>query len=296
MADAPSRTILVLAARSPRAAAVIAEARRLAQALGAPLAVLHVGPDDADSRSALLRAIEDARCDPGRVELLIRQGRVEVVIARCVLERDVELVVAGALEREGVLQYYTLGSVARRVARSSPCPVLLVRQPRLAPEPYRHIVASVHYDAVSSAMLGLVFRLAREEACEVDIISEYESPGLNLMFGDALDSRQSEELRRRLHATEKLRLSAFVDAVRPEDVGVRLHCLPGRHGTATIEHVHKSNADLLCFPHSSAPLTFWDKLFRHGVEYALERLPCDLLLFRPQAARVEASEHQAGPA
>ena len=60
------------------------------------------------------------------VDLVVRQGIPVDVVIRAARELDAELVVVGTHARKG-MEHALLGSVAERIIRSSPCPVLVAR-------------------------------------------------------------------------------------------------------------------------------------------------------------------------
>jgi nucleotide-binding universal stress UspA family protein len=212
--------------------------------------------------------------------LVIRPGRVEDVICRTAGEQRDDLIVAGALEREGALQYF-LGSVARRIARHAPCSVLLLSEPHLPPSPFHRIVAAVKFDDVSSRMMQLVARLAsRGRTQELHVVSEYDLSGLRLAIAEGADARGPDEQRKSIHAQETVRLAAFLHDIDLKGLRPRLEALEGKDGWEPVQYARRQQADLLFFPAPTQPPSFWAKLFQHGYEFALQSLPCALFLYR----------------
>ncbi|HXT33122.1 MAG TPA: universal stress protein [Vicinamibacterales bacterium] len=146
------KTILVATDFSPASAAALTYGRELASSFGARLLVAHVAGNvltrpyaGGDGISfvdpALQRTLEaDAR---GRLELVLsnedreqRRSRAIVLasnspaaaIVEYAEEEGVDLIVLGTHGRGGVA-HLLLGSVAERVVRTAPCPVLTVRHP-----------------------------------------------------------------------------------------------------------------------------------------------------------------------
>ena len=66
--------------------------------------------------------------DSQPVQRELRHGSAFLEIIRCAKEHDVDLIVMGTHGR-GVVAHVLLGSVAERVVRKAPCPVLTVRDP-----------------------------------------------------------------------------------------------------------------------------------------------------------------------
>ena len=61
-------------------------------------------------------------------EYVLRVGGPDVEIVRYANERDIDLIVMGTHGRSGVA-HMLMGSVAEKVVRKAPCPVLTVRHP-----------------------------------------------------------------------------------------------------------------------------------------------------------------------
>jgi nucleotide-binding universal stress UspA family protein len=121
----------------------------LARRLGAEVAVLHVSEpaypanhwfvphigEDAETLGTIIaREIETARAKldeqvaaaGGGAQLLVRVGRPAAIIVETARDLGYELIVLGTHGRKGI-EHVILGSVAERVVRVSPCPVLTVK-------------------------------------------------------------------------------------------------------------------------------------------------------------------------
>jgi universal stress protein A len=115
----------------------------VAQAFGAQLFLLHVPGEtgvnfEADfpmvqfenatrERLETLVSVEEARrLQP---EYALRLGAPSEQIVRYAADRDIDLIVMGTHGRGGVA-HMVMGSVAEKVVRTAPCPVLTVRQSR----------------------------------------------------------------------------------------------------------------------------------------------------------------------
>jgi nucleotide-binding universal stress UspA family protein len=117
----------------------------LAQRFGAELHLFHVvqplrthvsyGPPIPDAElfdpEQPARKELEALAEPGlehvsRVERSVRTGTPFLEIVRCAKDKDVDLIVMGTHGRTG-LAHALIGSVAEKVVRKAPCPVLSVR-------------------------------------------------------------------------------------------------------------------------------------------------------------------------
>jgi nucleotide-binding universal stress UspA family protein len=142
------KRILVPSDFSPCSDAAVRYGLELARKFGAKLHLLHVVQDPASQPWAaegfalpLLEVVDQWQKDAkARLEHSIPPGdRVNAVVTctiaspfaeilRYAADNDVDLIVMGTHGRGGV-SHVLLGSIAERVVRRAPCPVLTVRQP-----------------------------------------------------------------------------------------------------------------------------------------------------------------------
>jgi nucleotide-binding universal stress UspA family protein len=146
---AEAETLLVPTDFSEYSDAALAHAFRLAKDRGARVVMLHVidarpTPNplyahyypiptptqmrDAEAKAseALRLRIPDELRDADRVEVQVGHGAPAAEILRVAEERKASLIVIATHGRTG-LRRLALGSVAERVVREAPCPVLVVR-------------------------------------------------------------------------------------------------------------------------------------------------------------------------
>lgn len=140
------KTILVATDFSVASEHVLEYAHSLAHSIGGRLHLLHVVPDpvpasawsDAYDPTALgKRLLTQAEQEitkrarsfgdvPVTTEVVI--GNPAATIAATAVTRGVDMIVMGTHGRSGFSHFF-LGSVAERVVRYAPCPVLTIRQP-----------------------------------------------------------------------------------------------------------------------------------------------------------------------
>ncbi len=272
--------ILVCLALSPRVSAVAREAYHIARLLSAELYFLHVGEDTQETRLALEEALRKAFQEGGWNPPIIRAGKPDRVICDVAEEMGVDLIVAGALEKEGLIQGI-LGSVARRIARYAPCSVLLLTEPDERSEPFQTIVASVQYDEVSSKLVEFALELARRNHTRLlHVVHEYDLYGVHMAAIEGVEDSHGAGDTILLQTTEELRLTNFVERFDLQGLRLETACLEGREGQESVEYARRHDADLLLLPAPPRPLNIWDRFFNHPTEFILQKLPCALLLYR----------------
>jgi nucleotide-binding universal stress UspA family protein len=145
------KNILVATDFSEPSEAAFLYARELATRFGAMLHVLHVAPNviigslaaetyvtngpaiqkeiEDDARDQLHRLLVDTdRSGPASVPVLLTASSPALAILEYANGHDIDLIVLGTHGR-GALAHLIMGSVAERVVRLAPCPVLTVRHP-----------------------------------------------------------------------------------------------------------------------------------------------------------------------
>ena len=277
------RRVVALLAPTPRAVAVAAEARRIAGRYDAELSLLHV-VSDPDSEQRLRGILADATVPDVESALVVRTGNVTSVVNRYLREVNADLVVAGALEKEGAVTYL-LGSVARNLARRAPSSVLLLTSPQKESPGFRQIVVAVQYDDAAADMVRFALDFARREAASaIHIVSEYALSGLRGAMTDGLDMREAAQVRSSTRAVESLRLATFLEDIDCSGVRLVTTTLEGRAGWEASQYARRIRADLMV---AAAPrhTGLLGRLFQHGIEYAFEELPCALYLYRPMKPR-----------
>jgi nucleotide-binding universal stress UspA family protein len=137
------KRILVPTDFSETSDAALTYAIGVAQAFGAQLYLLHVPGETGVNFEADFPMVEFENATRERLETLVSEGEARRLqpeyalrlgapseqIVRYAADRDIDLIVMGTHGRGGVA-HMVMGSVAEKVVRTAPCPVLTVRQSR----------------------------------------------------------------------------------------------------------------------------------------------------------------------
>ena len=158
------KRILVPTDFSAHADAALDYAIELAEPLGATIALLHVIEDPLaagmwsselysaeiaglqinlmkDAEERLRRTVADA-ANPVITEHVVRTGRAAATIVEAAVDTKADLIVMGTAGRTG-LAHMVMGSVAERVVRAAPCPVLTLRAAVQPEQPSHGVAATV---------------------------------------------------------------------------------------------------------------------------------------------------------
>jgi nucleotide-binding universal stress UspA family protein len=194
--------ILVATDFGEAADAALIFGRALATSFGASLDVLHVVANPflqatmADPRTieaVALRQLNRRLTDEDRRRLNVR-AVIEVsddpadVIAEHARKAGTDLIVTGTRGRRGV-PWLSLGSVAERIVRIAPCPVLSVRQPtRDFAGSLKHILVATDFGEAADAALTYGRTLAGRFGATLHVLHVVDTSYFNVVGADACAS------------------------------------------------------------------------------------------------------------
>lgn len=168
--------ILLCTDGSPLADRAVAFGAQLARAAAGEVTLLGVarsGADEAAMRACLARA---QTALPRRAEERIRAGRAADEIIAEASSGDYTLIVMASRGRKGIARWL-FGSVASRLARYAPAPVVIVKGPAPA-EPVRRILACTSGDVRGERAARWGGRLAKWLNAEITILHVLSQLGL----------------------------------------------------------------------------------------------------------------------
>ncbi len=273
------RTIGVASAFSPRFEQVLAEAKRVRERLAAELNLIYVGEKDEGTTERFATALSELAL-PADSIIHYQQGAPADAILEVARRQGLELIVAGALEKEVVLRSF-LGNVARRLVREAPCSVMLFTKPNREPQPLRRIVFFVpeYSEHVKRALQQTLALAAKEKSENIYVIRVYTTfDAARATLQANADEPASEQPRARTLEEEEDALDEFVAATDESQLAVETRCIRGNTGFAASDFVQAVEADLLVVPvePSSEPTS---ELPPH-ISWVTDVIPCNLWVIR----------------
>jgi hypothetical protein len=277
MIDPPYRTVAVASTFSPRFLQVLAEGKRIRDRLGSELHFIYVGKRDEETTrkfsSALLKL--GLPVDSTIYYQEGEEGDPAGAILEAVRANQVDLIVAGALEKEAVLRQF-LGNVARRLVREASCSVMLFTRPEQDPKPLARIVLMAEYSDHGRAALHKGLRLAALERCERLFVIRVYTTFDAARAKTRKEAGEGGQVTRTLEE-EEAALEQFIDSVGQTDVPIEARCIQGNTGYAVLDFVQSVEATLLVVPIDSA--TSEGSLPAH-VSWVTDVIPCNLWVIR----------------
>jgi nucleotide-binding universal stress UspA family protein len=270
----PYKSIAVASTFSPRFKQVLAEAKRIRELFRADLHLIYAGKQNEEAAAKFRDALAELQL-PSDSIIHYEDGEPAEAILRMLAREKIDMVVAGALEKEVVLHPF-LGNVARRLVPEAPCSVMLFTKPAVKPKPLRRIVLVADYSSHGLQALKRTLPLAAAESCErlyvIRIITTFDQARASI---DA-DARRREKPR--LQDDEEDALERFVLSAGATEVPIEVRCVRGNTGLIASDFVESVKADLLVVPLEKQGEA--SQALPGNIAWITDVIPCNLWVIR----------------
>src|SRR5690554_2853006 len=264
---------------SPTGKALLKETKRLSELFDAQLVLIHVGKKTAETESQLNKIISEAGILK-ETEIIWTSGDPANAILKSSKKAGVDLLIAGALEKEKLIKYY-IGSVARKIMREASSSSLILKEPSLEPAPFKKFYVSTDFTPESERTIKIAYNFALlENAEEFVVISDYNTPGLASTILDSVSMEGIQKTKDLWQTEEEENLKMFVRELNLKGLEIKTVSLYGKEGWEASNYARQHKADIFVVTAPQKRLKFIDRLFHHELEYSFERLPSNLLIIR----------------
>ena len=259
---------------SPRFVPLLAEAGRLAEKLDCDFSLIHAGAENDDSIGKFEAAFKELGLTRRPQIHWAESGEPATAILQIIKEKGIDLLIAGALEKEMPGRHY-VGNVARSLLRDAPCSLMLFVHPSIDPQPFHQIVVVTDFSELSKVSLEQTYFLAKHNAAQgiriVRIFTVFTQARAQPQdFGKA-DSRRA------MLKAEEAHIAEFADAVGVSPVPVETACVEGTTGFAASDYVEAVSADLLVIPSKPVGTA---QLLPDGMDWVFNVIPANLFIVR----------------
>ena len=274
------KTIGIGVTFSPNLEANINEAARLALCFGSKLVLIHVGEASDEKSKTFLNFLNPFEKEGLEFEILFKSGDPVDVILSSTVEKNVDLLIIGALKKENFLKYY-LGSIARKITRKANCSILLLINPSKERIPCKHIVVNGLKDPKTQETVNTAFFVGHHLGVDkITVVEEIDQDEVSVKVDDDKSLRKSTIIKERLRLREEVRVKKILDTIPADytkDLTIKSQPIFGQRGYSIGHYAQVARADLLVM-NAPAKMTFWDRLFPHDIEHILTELPTDVLI------------------
>lgn len=276
------QTIGVGVAFSPNLKANLFEAARLALFFESKLVLIHVGEASDDKQQQILDTIEPFIKDQLNYEIVFKTGNPVEVILSVTEDKNVDLLILGALQKENFVQYY-LGSIARKITRQANCSILLLINPSIKRIACKHIVVNGLNNPKTKQAITTAFYMSHKlQSKKITIVEEITTQEVDVSIDDDKSLRKSNIVKERLKIREDSRVHSIISEV-PEshksNVTIKTQSIFGKRGYSIGHYAQFVRADLLVM-NAPTKTSFWDRIFPNDIEYILSELPTDVLIIQ----------------
>lgn len=291
-------TILVALDFSEHAEAAVDRAITLAREAKATVHLLHayevpysaIPIYDVQVPQAMLEAVRDAsarrlekvrakvaaagvQCETHLVASPPTNGIVDT--ARSV---NADLIVMGTRGNSG-FQHALLGSVAERVVRLAPCPVLTLKSDSPPAAKFARVLAPIDFSRQGEAALALAVEIAREHKGTLHLLHAYDLPaGVAMGWGGAIPQSVWDGM----HAGAQASLEKASESVKRAGVPLELHLTMGSATDAILETAKSTQADVIVMG-THGRRGFHHLLLGSVAERTLRLANCPVLTIRSEA-------------
>ncbi len=278
--NVPFRVIGLAVSFSPTTKAMVAEASRLVNWFQSDLILIHVGKKDSQKTAALQHLINASGIDIARIRIFWVEGDPAEQILKVCKREKVDLLVAGALKKENLVNHY-LSSVARKIMRKAKCSIWMITEPTTALKPLKNIVVDAESSTIMYDILHLACTIAsKEEGTWVHIVRELKLLGLALSAREQCTESEYDELKQNMAREETTLVEKELDRIPHRDIKTNIKLLSGKSGFELAQFAKKKSADLLIINAPPRRLSLFDRIFTHDQEYIFSDLPCNLLVLQ----------------
>lgn len=273
------KKIGVAVAFSPRCEAIIGEAARLQKLYKAELILIHIGEQKPDEKLYLEELVESSKVNASKVKFIWEKGNPAKKILTIGRREKIDLLVAGALQRESVVKFY-FGSIARSLIRKSKCSILMLINPTIPPKPFKRIVINgTDADNYTETIKHGIEIAKIEKAKRVYIFKGIVLFGLSMaLAGEEENVHDQEETRRGIVSQEIEEIENIVKGMDIGDLNVNVKVASGKPGFELRKFTKRIHADLLVVKSPMHKLNLLDRIFPHYLELVMEDLPSNLLI------------------
>jgi nucleotide-binding universal stress UspA family protein len=267
---------------SPRAETLLFEAVRLTRVFNGHLTVLHVGQCTIEEKGQILALLIKHGLNENQFAIVCEAGSPSKVILSVCKREKIDLLVAGALQKENIIKYY-LGTIGRTILRKADCSVLMLTNPTeegLSPNNIVALAEDSPYIREALAAACLVGNLLH--ARWLHIVREIKMYGLTLSASEQASEEEYNLLRQQLVKTEIEQAEEFLKHIPHEGMKINIKVVSGKAGFELARFAERKHADLLVVGAPGRKYYFIDRLFRHDLEYIFADMPCNLLVVHPR--------------
>src|SRR5690606_35192858 len=273
------KKIALAIAFSPTVEALLCEAKRIQRLHQALLILIHIGTETDEQKEWLDHLLNKHQINKHEVKVIWEKGKPSKKIVQICNKEEVDLLVAGALKKELLINYY-LGSIARKLIRKAKCSVLIFVAPSTFPKSFKKVVVNGTQHPQTPFVIKHAVQFCKfEMPRQLFILSEIKMYALQMATVGQGSKDEVYQFRKKLVNEEILYVKNILKETDAGNLKINIKVNTERWTTQLTEFSKNVHADLLVVG-GQEKLNFFDRMFPHDLEDLLTNLPCNILIVK----------------
>jgi nucleotide-binding universal stress UspA family protein len=263
---------------SPTARAMLAETSRLTNHFKSKLILIHVGVHGPEEERMINEMMMEAGLSDANVKVSWKKGDPVKEILKACKEEKIDLLVAGALKKENLVNHY-LGTVARKIMHKADCSVLMITNPAVDSKPLKNIVVNAEDSPYAKHAIYAACNWHPTMAGTwVHIVRELKLLGLALAANEQCSEEEYAQCKQNMMREETAEVEKMLQQIPHNKLKINIKLLSGRSGFELARFAERKEADLIVMGAPQRRFSLFDRAFPHDQEYIFNDLPCNLLV------------------
>lgn len=259
------------------------EASRIKSYWDSQLILVHVGEHSEKEENQLAELLKKTGLNQyNNLKIVWEKGNPADRILKTCTKEQVDLLIAGALKKENMVQYY-LGTIARKILRKADCSVLMLTDPSVTPSPFKNIVVNTEDTSFIEEVLTTACHIGlKEKSNWLHVVREIKMYGLTMSAVENCTEEEYDKFRHSLVQDEITDVEKFLLRIPHEGLKVNIKLVSGKSGFELSQFAQRKNAELLIVGAPHRRFSLFDRVFTHDQEYLFADMPCNLLMVHPR--------------
>jgi len=254
---------------------------RLKKLFNAELCIIHSASAKQEDKDRLEQMLVESKCDLTKIKLISKEGDPAKVILESTEEEKVDLLIAGALVKESLLNHY-IGSVSRKLMNEAKCSVLILKKSVIVLNSFKKFCVIVNYSSESEKAVTSSYKFAElENAGSFCLIRDLWIPGLSLSGLDSGFTNDADSTIKDLLEDETLKMNLLVKELNlSKKVPIEISCFYEKNALDLSNYVRENKADLLVFSTPVKKTSIFNRFVTDELKNIYDDLPSNLLIIR----------------
>ena len=233
---------------------------------------------EVDAIEKIKAMIPEDIVEKGDIIPIVRFGKPFLEIIQVAKENSVDLLVIGTHGRAGV-DRVILGSVAERIVRKAPCPVMVIKGRKFTG--FKRIIVPIDFSDCSRKALEYAIATAGAHKSRLTILHVYEESFIEPYVNAANSEEEAGEIMKEIERVNETKYDEFLKTIDLRSVEYDKLLIKGIPETEIVETAAEQQADLVVMgTHGRAGLKHI--LIGSTAEEVVRTVHCDIIILKPE--------------